>query len=250
MTGLAPNDGAVSHPASDGMLGDRPGISAPAIAETVRRAATLPLADGARLLTEVALRGGPWTSGAVAITDVSGALETCAGTGPLAELCDRLQWQTGEGPAHDVLRTDVEMPKDLTTERRWPRWSPAAIGAGARAVVAVRLHAGPTLGALTLYSDDRVPVRASGLRHIRTVAAHVSTLVLESRRRHHLERGLLAHSRIGQAMGMIMLRDGVTADEAFDRLRRVSQQHNMKIAELAAALVDTGTFPYPPAEPR
>ena len=41
---------------------------------------------------------------------------------------------------------------------------------------------------------------------------------------------------IGQAKGILMDRRGMTADEAFDVLRRTSQDLNVKLAELAHTL--------------
>lgn len=43
---------------------------------------------------------------------------------------------------------------------------------------------------------------------------------------------------IEQAKGMLMLVYGVNADRAFDMLRWRSQQENVKIRDVAAALVD------------
>jgi len=41
---------------------------------------------------------------------------------------------------------------------------------------------------------------------------------------------------IGQAKGILMQRRGINADEAFDLLRRFSQELNVKLAEVAALL--------------
>jgi AmiR/NasT family two-component response regulator len=40
-----------------------------------------------------------------------------------------------------------------------------------------------------------------------------------------------------------MERERITADQAFDVLRRASQQVNIKLRDVAQALVDTGTSP-------
>nr|WP_281376416.1 ANTAR domain-containing protein [Actinomycetospora corticicola] len=41
---------------------------------------------------------------------------------------------------------------------------------------------------------------------------------------------------IGQAKGILMERRGLSADEAFDTLRRTSQELNIKLRDLAATL--------------
>ncbi|WP_146073598.1 ANTAR domain-containing protein, partial [Amycolatopsis sp. CA-126428] len=46
---------------------------------------------------------------------------------------------------------------------------------------------------------------------------------------------------IGQAKGIIMARRGVSADAAFDILRRTSQDLNVKLADLARTLAGRHT---------
>lgn len=48
---------------------------------------------------------------------------------------------------------------------------------------------------------------------------------------------------IGQAKGILMAREGVTADQAFAMLRSASQHLNMKLGELAKGVTDTGELP-------
>jgi hypothetical protein len=42
---------------------------------------------------------------------------------------------------------------------------------------------------------------------------------------------------IEQAKGVLVERDGLTLDQAFDRLRQLSQQHNVRVVEVAATVV-------------
>ncbi len=42
---------------------------------------------------------------------------------------------------------------------------------------------------------------------------------------------------IDQAKGIIMQASGVSPEEAFDELRRISQHHQVKVADLAKLLV-------------
>jgi AmiR/NasT family two-component response regulator len=52
----------------------------------------------------------------------------------------------------------------------------------------------------------------------------------------HLQKAIESRDVIGQAKGIIMARRGVSADEAFDLLRRTSQDLNVKLADLARTL--------------
>ncbi len=48
---------------------------------------------------------------------------------------------------------------------------------------------------------------------------------------------------IGQAKGVLMERHSMTADAAFGVLSRASQAENMKLAEVARYLAETGALP-------
>jgi hypothetical protein len=58
-----------------------------------------------------------------------------------------------------------------------------------------------------------------------------------------LEEALLSRDVIGQAKGILMERLHMTPDQAFEELRAVSQQHNLKLKEIAAELAETGEWP-------
>ena len=48
---------------------------------------------------------------------------------------------------------------------------------------------------------------------------------------------------IGRAEGILMEREHITADQAYDILRRASQHLNTRIRDVAQGLVDTGESP-------
>jgi hypothetical protein len=48
---------------------------------------------------------------------------------------------------------------------------------------------------------------------------------------------------IEQAKGLLVERHGITLDEAFDRLRKLSQEHNVRLVEVAATLVASALPP-------
>jgi AmiR/NasT family two-component response regulator len=59
----------------------------------------------------------------------------------------------------------------------------------------------------------------------------------------HLRRAL-EHSRdIGAAVGVLMALKKVTRDEAFDLLRRASQDQNRKVSDLALDVLSEGQLP-------
>jgi AmiR/NasT family two-component response regulator len=76
-------------------------------------------------------------------------------------------------------------------------------------------------------------------------------LALGERRQHNhdaateaqLRQALAMRDVIGQAQGILMERDRISARQAFDVLRRASQHLNIKLRDVAQALVDTGEDP-------
>ena len=53
-----------------------------------------------------------------------------------------------------------------------------------------------------------------------------------------LRDALESRNTIGQALGMLMERQQVTTEQAFDILRRASQRETRKLREIASELVD------------
>jgi hypothetical protein len=182
-------------------------------------------------------------------TLLSDAQET--GTPLLVEL-ERLQTSLGEGPCVDALSgQDSVYVADLMSDTTWPRFAPAAISAGLRSALAYRLFAGEdTLGALQLYA--RLPGafnatdRAQGL----LFAAHAGMALrvarshaLQEQRAENLHLAMVSREIIGQAQGILMERERITADQAFQLLRHSSQRLNVKLRDVAQTLVDTGSVP-------
>ena len=66
-----------------------------------------------------------------------------------------------------------------------------------------------------------------------------------------LRKALESRDIIGQAKGILMTRQRISAEEAFDILRRASQRSHMKLRDVAASVVATLGEPYeePPPNP-
>jgi hypothetical protein len=73
------------------------------------------------------------------------------------------------------------------------------------------------------------------------IAALQASLTDAQDRIEHLKRAVDSHGLIGQAMGILMCRDGITADTAFATLGRVSQAHHLKLRVLSESVIATVT---------
>jgi GAF domain-containing protein len=172
-------------------------------------------------------------------------------TDPIVVDMDALQLRLGEGPCFDAVREGTTFyGEDLTSDERWPRFTPEAMACGVRSVLALHLAANAVPGSLNLYA--RYP-KAFGVidRGKAVILATLAGIAITSAQEHadekrqidNLAAALAAREMIGQAQGILMERERVTADEAFDILRRASQHLNRKLREVAQDLVETGERP-------
>lgn len=61
----------------------------------------------------------------------------------------------------------------------------------------------------------------------------------------HLEAAVESNRDIGTAMGILMSQASLTQEQAFERLRRASQDSNRKLRDIAAEVVHDGTLARP-----
>ena len=59
----------------------------------------------------------------------------------------------------------------------------------------------------------------------------------------NLERAVESHRLVGQAMGILIERHRIVSEEAFDLLRRTSQDNNVKLREVAQRVIESGSEP-------
>ncbi|WP_393080138.1 GAF and ANTAR domain-containing protein [Streptomyces sp. LN704] len=201
---------------------------------------------------------------AVAALPVGGAglsaMSRSAGSHPLcstddvSEQLEELQLTLGEGPCVDAfVQGSAVLTPDLfaaEVQDRWAVFADAALEAGARAVFAFPLRTGATSpGVLDLYSQ--VPQRLDTEELADALAfADAATLVLLGSRpdgEADLARGGPVDGRfaglgayraeIDQATGMLTGQLGVSAEEAFVRLRAYAYARRRRLAAVAADVV-------------
>jgi hypothetical protein len=121
---------------------------------------------------------------------------------------------------------------------------------GIRSALAVSLSADQALAAVDMYSrfprtfgvvDRAKAVILAQLAKLAVSLAHARDA--QERLAGEFQAGLITREVIGQAEGILMERERITSDQAFDVLRRASQYLNIKLRDVAQALVDTGESP-------
>nr|WP_234810015.1 GAF and ANTAR domain-containing protein [Mycolicibacterium moriokaense] len=167
-------------------------------------------------------------------------IDTPAATHFYPMLLDKVQQRYGEGPCLTAAWEEKTIHvADLEHDDRFPRYREDALAeTPIRSIMAFQLFiAGETMGALNVYAeqphafDDES--RTIGL----IFAAHSSVAWNSARRDEHFKKALASRDVIGQAKGMIMERYGVDAVQAFELLRKLSQDSNVPLIKVATQLV-------------
>lgn len=170
-----------------------------------------------------------------------GQFESVAQVTELPHKLDELQMTYNEGPCVQAALDDVVVrTDDFRDENRWPQYAPACVELGVLSGLSFKLFtAERTAGALNLFGF-RPNVWDSEAETIGTVlAAHAAAALLAHRHGEQLKSALSTRDRIGQAKGIIMERYKVDDVQAFEMMRRLSQDSNKKLTDIAQQVIDT-----------
>jgi GAF domain-containing protein len=184
---------------------------------------------------------------------------TVANSDARASQVDEIQYHHGNGPCLTSLETgQTILIDDLATDDRWHDYQMPALAHGIRSSLSLPLRAEQkVIGALNLYA-----IRAGAFGHGEQTAAarfadeasRALTLALRQSERaemsDNLQHALASRAVIDQALGIIMGQNRCTADEAFDVLRAASQNRNIKIRDVAAAMITAVSGHPPPSNAR
>ncbi|MER5199294.1 GAF and ANTAR domain-containing protein [Streptomyces sp. NPDC002755] len=173
-------------------------------------------------------------------------VDTVAATDRLVVDSDRLQERMGEGPCFDSARTAqgdrVFRIADFTLEQpRWPAYAPRAHALGVGSMMGFLLFTeDEDLGALNLYSRRPGAFTEADETAGWLLASHAAVAFSSARAHAQMQQAVATRHVIGEAMGILMGGHRLTEDEAFDVLRRYSQEHNVKLREVARRVCDRG----------
>jgi transcriptional regulator with GAF, ATPase, and Fis domain len=165
-----------------------------------------------------------------------------AATSQLAIDIDGMQQRFRQGPCLDAaVGHSVVLCNDLAHDPRWPDFTKAAMSVGVHALLSFQLftHNG-RMGALNLFglTPDVFTAEAEALGAM--LATHIANAFIADDKELQFKSALNSRDTIGQAKGMIMERFGVDAVQAFQLLTKLSQQSNIRVAEVAAEIVARG----------
>jgi GAF domain-containing protein len=186
----------------------------------------------------------------------NGRPNTVACSDPLASEIDEVQYRLGDGPCLHAMRSGDRVSIDDTgSQERWPRFGAAAQARGIRSCLALPLVAdGKPVGALSLYARGVAAFGPWQVRRAENLAENASgalSLMLRlasySELTDQLRSSLTSRAVIYEALGVIMAQERCTQTRAFEILRTASQNSNVKLRDIASAIVTSvsGEVPQP-----
>jgi GAF domain-containing protein len=175
-------------------------------------------------------------------------IEALAASAPFVEEIDRIQYVIlNEGPCITaVLERRTVRSGSLGGEKMWPRFGPRVGRLGVHSALSLPLLLpGQVVGAINVYAhgkemfDEHAAELGELFAKPAAVSVHNAQILAEALTlTAQLQTALSTRPVIDQAIGLLRGRTGGTAEEAFGRLRAISQSEHTKLADVAQRIVD------------
>ncbi len=173
-----------------------------------------------------------------------GRYVTVGATDSIAQRIDDMERLAGDGPCVDAIEEETpQVETDLTTPNQWPQLAKRIIAeTPVRGAMGFRILVDKRkTGALNLFSDTAGVFNTESAGQAIVLASFATVAInaiAQGEDVSTLRRGLLSNREIGKAVGMLMVLHGVDEQDAFDMLRRYSQDLNIKLADVARSVID------------
>jgi len=169
-------------------------------------------------------------------------------TDNLASRLDELQFDLGEGPRWEAVRTRLPVLLPYLRSHQhptWPVFAQAVNETGVEALFIYPLVVGALdVGVVELYSDSPEPLGSADQALALALADRTAWSLLdriltmnELQKRSPSEAFPLARREIHQATGMVLVQLGLTATEALMRLRAHAFANNQSVRDVAREVV-------------
>lgn len=198
------------------------------------------VAETVEAVVQFALQAEACSYAGVMLT-LRGSREIAAVTDPLVAEIYQLQSDVGEGPVLTALSEGIAVHvPEVKTETRWPAWTERMMQYRVGSALHVPMWASEQLiGVLSLFNTEPNAFTADDEAIAYILARHASVAVASARDDETMATAVDARKLVGQAMGILMERFDLDESGAFEILKRYSQQHNIKLRDVAQELIDT-----------
>lgn len=186
-------------------------------------------------------------SAGLMLADARGALHVMAASSEQARNLELFQLQRDEGPCLDCYRggSPVSVADLAQSGNRWPQFAAAAAAAGFQSVHAVPMGLRDRrFGALGLFGTSTGSLNERDHR-LAQALAHVASVAIVTERaaadqaivNEQLQGALTSRVLLEQAKGLIAQTGDLDMEQAFAALRRYARDHNLRLGDVAAAVV-------------
>jgi GAF domain-containing protein len=213
-------------------------------------AARLSLEDLLTRVAAFAVHAIPGADGAGLTLIERGRSNTVVASAGFVRDVDDIQYGINQGPCITAAATGATVRSgSLNADPRWPRLGPRVGRLGVNSVLSLPLLSDDlVVGAMNVYAHGKhaFDERAERVGEFFAVPAAIAVqnaqiLANSQRLTENLQHALVNRAVIDQAIGIIISRTGLTADEAFDRLRTRSQKEHLKVSAVATSVVIAAT---------
>lgn len=177
-----------------------------------------------------------------------GQFTTVAASDETIAQMDRDQYTTGEGPCLSAAAEGHWFHvESLAEESRWPQFVPRAINDGIASILSTPLIVSArSVGALNIYSHTNhafgpldQELAALFASEASSILAQAGTDMTTDEVAQRLRDALTTRKVIANAQGVIMGRQGISADAAYANLRQSAKRTGVNVREAAAATLDS-----------
>jgi GAF domain-containing protein len=175
-------------------------------------------------------------------------VQTWAATAEFVNDIDAVQYEEiNEGPCITCLQSGrPTVSGSLGSDSRWPHFGGRVARMAVHSALSLPLMVGDqVIGAINTYARGRDAFGEHAVQLGSQFAGPAAVSVYNAQllagaqeRTKQLERALDSRAVIDQAIGVIRSRSGATAEQAFERLTRLSQTENLKLYVVAERLVE------------
>ncbi len=209
--------------------------------------------DGAlRLIVELARASIGAADGVSVSLMRHGVLSTVAASDQTIMAMDANQYATGEGPCVDAsMEGHWFHAESLDTELRWPSFTPRARSLGIKAILSSPLRAlDKPVGALNIYSRTAETFEVRDQKAAAIFAEKASVILSDARAgvsdtqmAIRFQEALRSREIVSLAKGIIMERDGVDAEAAFNTLLHLSLADGVSLLQRATTMMHAALRP-------
>jgi len=180
-----------------------------------------------------------------------GNLRVIASSSEKMHMLELFELQADEGPCLESFLTGTAVTQnDLSTATaRWPKFAAEAMSNGFRSVYAIPMRLrGNVIGALNLFHSDAHGIDIEGITAASAFADVATIAILQHRATiaaselmDQLSSALNTRIVIEQAKGIVAEREHLDMEHAFAALRHHARNNNLRLTDVAAAVV-SGTL--------